>query len=260
MSRKVEMEFVGKSNVPEVVDKAKSSVVGMQKQVEDVQKKFSTAFKDIFLSFTAPLVLFNAALNLITSAIEKRKQDVADAIAFAEKGESKLLNAGDIALARQNAADEASDKEKKMAEDQKEASTEKYLSRGGTWGGNADSVIAELWKGGQWAKAAGMYLGVNKMSTDEDVQRIVRERALKGEAGKPLEATGTDLRTQQGLSNVIGVGANPVVEAMSLQLEESRKQTELLNQMADAYAGANNTDFTKDEVNPSGFKATPYGL
>lgn len=252
--QKVGFKFETESDVPQATEKAKSSVVSMAKQVEDVQKKFSTAFKDIFLAFTAPMVMFNAALNYVQGAIERNRQAVADAIAFAEKGESKLLSAGDIALARQNAQMEATDKEKEMAEKQKEASTQKYLDRGGAWGGNADSVIAELWKSGHWAKAAAMYTGVSKMANDEDVQRIVRERALKSEAGKPLEAQGTELRKLEGLSNVVGVGANPVVEAMSMQLEQSRLQTELLQQIADAYERGGDTDFTKPE------EYTPYGM
>jgi hypothetical protein len=232
------------SDVPQAMDKAKSATVSMGKQVEDVQKKFSTGFKDVFLAFTAPLVLFNAALNFIQGAIDKNRQQVADAIAFAEKGESKLLSAGDVALARQNAADDATEKEKKLAEEQKTASTEKYLEKGGAWGGNADSVISELWKRGQWVKAAGMYTGLEDMGSDKDVQEIVRQRALKGEAAKGMEATGTDLRKLEGLSNVIGVGANPVLEAMSAQLEQARLQTELLDQIASAYANGG-TDFTK---------------
>lgn len=260
MSQKLKLDMEASSNVPEVMDKAKGAAVSMQKQVEDVQKKFSTGFKDIFLAFTAPLVIFNAALNYIQAAIDRHRQHVADAIAFAEKGESQFLSAGDVALARQNAAAEQTKKEKELAETQKVASTKRYLDQGGMmgWGGNADAIIAEMWKSGQWAKASMFALGINDMAKDADVQKLVREKALKGEGGKLLEATGTELRKQEGLSNVIGVGANPVVEAMSAQLEESRKQTELLNQMADAYAKGG-TDFTKPEE-PTGFKATPYGL
>jgi hypothetical protein len=45
---------------------------------------------------------------------------------------------------------------------------------------------------------------------------------------------------------------------MTSQLEETRRQTALLEQMANSAAG-NDTDFTK-ETNSSGFRATPYGM
>jgi len=39
------------SDVPQAMDKAKSATVSFGKQVEDIQKKFSTAFKDIAFAF-----------------------------------------------------------------------------------------------------------------------------------------------------------------------------------------------------------------
>ena len=259
MSQKLGIDFEATTDVPETVDKTKSAVVSMEKQVQDVQKKFSTAFKDIFLAFTAPLVLFNAALNFVSSAIEKRRQEVADAIALAEKGESMFVDKGLAALAQQEKTRKQTETEKKQAEESTVGLTQQYLDQGGMmgWGGNADSVIAEMWKTGHWAKASMMGLGLTDMAKDKDVQEIVKKRAVEGmKEGMP--ATGTDLRTQQGLSNVIGVGANPVVEAMTQQLEEQRKQTELLAQIANG-GPSGNTDFTKEENAPA-YKATPYGL
>jgi hypothetical protein len=60
------------------------------------------------------------------------------------------------------------------------------------------------------------------------------------EAGKSENFKGPE-----GFSNVVGVGANPVIEAMSAQLEEAQKQTALLQQIASKGADSQ-TDFTKD--------------
>ena len=43
----------------------------------------------------------------------------------------------------------------------------------------------------------------------------------------------TDFKGPEGFSNVIGVGPNPVIEAMNAQLEEAQKQTSLLQNLVD---------------------------
>jgi hypothetical protein len=255
MSQELTVNIKATSNVPEAMDKAKSATVSMGKQVEDVQKKFSTGLKDVFLAFTAPLVIFNSILNMIGSAIDKRKADIADAISLAEKGESKYISRELSTQAQYVQQQETDKKEKELASKAATEVAQKQLDQGATWGGTGDEVIAELWKGGQWAKAAGMYTGLEDMASDKDVQKILQRKAKEGL--NTMEATGTDLRTQQGLSNVVGVGANPVVEAMTAQLEEQRRQTQLLEEIANHANGG--TDFTKEET-PGAMKATPYGL
>lgn len=42
----------------------------------------------------------------------------------------------------------------------------------------------------------------------------------------------TAFKAPEGFSNVVGVGANPVMEAMSAQLEQQKRQTELLEIIA----------------------------
>jgi hypothetical protein len=51
---------------------------------------------------------------------------------------------------------------------------------------------------------------------------------------KELDSKPTTFKGPEGFSNVIGVGANPVMEAMASQLEEARKQTALLQILASA--------------------------
>jgi hypothetical protein len=59
------------------------------------------------------------------------------------------------------------------------------------------------------------------------------------------QPAGTNFKGPEGFSNVIGVGPNPVMEAMNLQLEESQKQTALLEKIASPEGGVPK-DFTKD--------------
>ena len=53
-----------------------------------------------------------------------------------------------------------------------------------------------------------------------------------------------DFKGPEGFGKVVGVGANPVMEAMTAQLEESKKQTALLDKIANPGVGMPD-DFTK---------------
>jgi 7-keto-8-aminopelargonate synthetase-like enzyme len=63
------------SDIPQAMDKAKSATVSFSKQVDDIQKKFSTAFKDIFLGFTAPMILIQSAISYISAQMEQARRD-----------------------------------------------------------------------------------------------------------------------------------------------------------------------------------------
>jgi hypothetical protein len=66
------------------------------------------------------------------------------------------------------------------------------------------------------------------------------------ESLSPAAAPGksADFKGPEGFGKVVGVGANPVMEAQIAQLEESKKQTALLQQIANPGAGIPE-DFTK---------------
>jgi hypothetical protein len=81
------------SDVPQAMDKAKTATTGFGKQVEDIGKKFSTSFKDIFLGFAAPMVLLQGAISMISSAMAKAKQDAKDGLDLIAKGETVYASA-----------------------------------------------------------------------------------------------------------------------------------------------------------------------
>ena len=265
------------SDVPQAMDKAKAATVSFSKQVDDIGKKFSMAFKDIAFAFVAPLVLLNSTISYISSAIAKAKQDTQDAMAFAEKGESKYLRSGTVTSARevssrkQDAADRASAKlaAEALAREQgqqgagtfsqseAEKAMETYVAEGkGFWNTT-----------GRLLDTAGMQLGLNDYAKNEEMQKILERRSTGRVDASPEEkarveaeattaaqkasddaakAKGTTFKGPEGFSNVVGVGANPVIEAMTMQLEESRKQTALLEAIArPATGGGVPVDFTK---------------
>jgi hypothetical protein len=120
---------------------------------------------------------------------------------------------------------------------------------------------------GRLLDTAGMQLGLNDYAKNEEMQKILERRSTGRVDASPEEkarveaeattaaqkasddaakAKGTTFKGPEGFSNVVGVGANPVIEAMTMQLEETRKQTALLEVIArPATGGGVPVDFTK---------------
>jgi len=236
------------SDVPQAMDKAKSATVSFGKQVEDIQRKFSTAFKDIAFSFVAPLVLLNTAINYISAAIEKRKQDIKEAYDFAVRAESKYLDSETVVLAKTRAAKEQDEKDREMAKTAKQTEFTKFLEQPGM----RDKVADEI--GGFRGFRLKYGLDANSaedMAKAADVQGVISKMiaplvdASKKTVEDKKQPAGTNFKGPEGFSNVIGVGPNPVMEAMNLQLEEAQKQTALLEKIASPEGGVPK-DFTKD--------------
>jgi hypothetical protein len=89
-----------------------------------------------------------------------------------------------------------------------------------------------------------------KAKVQEQVRQIIAEDLAKNgmipKSGEDVkDKTATNFKGPEGFSHVVGVGANPVLEAMSSQLEEAQKHTALLQQIASKGTDTQ-TDFTKD--------------
>jgi hypothetical protein len=239
------------SDVPQAMDKAKAATVGFSKQVEDIGKKFSMAFKDIAFAFVAPLVLLNSAINFISAAIEKRKQDIKEAYDFAVKAESKYLDSETVVLAKTRAAKEQDEKDRQMAKTAKETEFTKFLEQPGM----RDKVADEI--GGFRGFRLKYGLDANSaedMAKTADVQGVISrmlapmvEQSKKANDLQKEPKGSTSFKGPEGFSNVVGVGANPVMEAMNLQLEEAQKQTGLLQSLVDRNPFMS-SDFTKTET------------
>ena len=248
MSQDLSVNIKTTSDVPQAMDKAKSATVSFGKQVEDIQRKFSTAFKDIAFSFVAPLVLLNTAINYISAAIEKRKQDIKEAYDFAVRAESKYLDSETVVLAKTRAAKEQDEKDREMAKTAKQTEFTKFLEQPGM----RDKVADEI--GGFRGFRLKYGLDANSaedMAKAADVQGVISKMiaplvdASKKTVEDKKQPAGTNFKGPEGFSNVIGVGPNPVMEAMNLQLEEAQKQTALLEKIASPEGGVPK-DFTKE--------------
>lgn len=280
MSNVIQFSINGDTNAEKVTDRVKQSVSALEKNMQGIESKFKSFGKDLFLSFAAPMVILNQAINMISGAIEKSRQEVRDALADAEKGENKYMRAGTTASAREVAARRQDALDRKNAKLAAEALAEEQLKESGEGDAAITQYEEEGAKIGKWEafkrdmKGMLFWSGLSSMSTDTEMQDVLERRAqarmanspeakAQEAAAKQKEAAESQIKAQkdvdkmsttfkgpEGFSNVVGVGANPVLEAMSSQLEEAKRTNELLAQLVtpsrtngwlDAPAGATST-------------------
>jgi hypothetical protein len=211
------------SDVPEAMGKAKSATVSFAKQVEDIQKKFSTAFKDIFLGFTAPMVLLQGAISYISAAIEKAKQDAKEGIDLIATGDTKFATSEEKRAAAFFKRKKEMEDERNLVEAGRTDITKQILNNPGGMFRDfnlPDQYVRKLREGSET---------IDSLSKNADVQRLAMEYFNQTEEGKKIaeslaqeEASAAKPGTfkgPDGFGTVIGVGANPVMEAMTRQNE-----------------------------------------
>jgi hypothetical protein len=94
------------------------------------------------------------------------------------------------------------------------------------------------------------------LAKSADVEKMALDAFLKSPEGQKYavlfeaeKATKENsFRAPEGFSNVVGVGANPVLQALDDSLAEARKQTELLDKIASKGEQSTAPDFTKTEL------------
>ena len=229
------------SDVPEAMNKAKSSVVSFEKQVQDIQKKFSTAFKDIFLGFTAPMVILQNLIGYVSGEIEKAKQNAKEGLDLLSKGESQYATTEQAKTAAFFKRRKELEDEQKLIQAGKEAITKEILTSPEGLGFVLPNQIKARLAAGESITSISQDKGLQEevmkfFQTSEKGRKIIEETSLTGKQ--------KDFKGPEGFSNVVGVGANPVMEAMNAQLEEAQKQTALLDKIANP-PGTGPTDFTK---------------
>jgi hypothetical protein len=242
MSQSLQTELLGKTNIPEVVDKAKSSVKSLDQQVGDIKKKFGESFKDIFLSFLGPMALIGAAISLIAKMIGDYQQKQAEANKAAINGTNDLMSAEDRYWANKQDKKNQDKKQQEENQTQIETRTLEFLMKDQRGFG----ILSEQ------QKAVVRNGGVGTLAQDKGIQERVQKLISEDMAKDPNKSFGKEFKAPEGFSNVVGVGANPVLEAMTAQLEEQRMQTQLLQVIASA-TPAPSADFTKEQSN--GFTA-----
>lgn len=222
MSQDLTVNIKTTSDVPAAMEKSKTAVVSFSKQIEDIQKKFSTSFKDIFLGFAAPMVLLQGVMSYISKSMEEAKRSAKEGIDLLASGESKLVSSEEKRAAAFFKRKKEMDDERKLVESGRTAVTSQILKNEGGMFRDfelPEEYVRKLREGSET---------LDSLSKNRDVQRMAMEYFSTTEQGKKIDESlaqdkkkDTQFKGPEGFSSVIGVGANPVVEAMT-------KQTELL--------------------------------
>ena len=251
MAQSLQIDIKTTSDVPQAMDRAKAATTSFGKQVGDIGKKFGTSFKDIFLSFLGPMALLTTAIALITKMIADQQQKREDANRAAIEGTNALMSAEDRYYANKLNKEKQLREQTEEAKTQRLTTTQEFLEQDPRGKAIIDEIKAAM-PPGMAAGASGLARNTAQSKAMQDrVQAIIAEDMKKnpaaGSTGSALPNS-TPFKAPEGFSNVVGVGANPVMEAMEEQLEEQRKQTGLLQNLVDRnpFAAGVPKDFTKD--------------
>ena len=239
MSQSLEVNIKTSSDVPQAMDKAKVATVSFQKQVEDVGRKFSTAFKDIALGFIAPMVIFQNLLQFIKDDIERAKQDAKDGLDLLAKGDTAYATSEEKKMASFYKAKQEREAEMELAKKGREEIARQFLKT------DAGRRIAY-----EEIRVRGAFEKGFKLEDDPNFQRRALESFLaspEGQNFKPIfeeQKKEKDFKGPEGFGNVIGVGPNPVMEAMARQTEIALAQLAELQKISGS-TPAGQGDFTK---------------
>lgn len=245
MAQTLEVNIKTTSEVPQAMDKAKSATVSFSKQVEDIQKKFSTSFKDIFLGFTAPMVLLQGAMSMISEAIAKAKQDAKEGLDLLAKGETIYASSEEKKMANFFKAKREREDEMKSVEAGKKELARRFMTET-----PEGKEMQTRFISGAVASQRPIP-SLEQMIAMPGVKEEALKRFLESPEGKEYKPIFEDKKAAgkfeglQGFSSVVGVGSNLALEMITAQLEEQRKQTALLQQIASP-VGAVPQDFTKE--------------
>lgn len=259
------------SEVPQAMDKAKQAVTGFSKQVEEVnrktnqstkqetekassqidgiQKRFGNSFKDIFLSMLGPMALFTAAMALIGKLIEENRKKQEDAKQAAVDGTNEMISAEDRYYQTKLANEKKRKEDTAQAKLSREQTTIEFMRndpRGyKIYQDYVEGKIGDTSRGDVGERN-------RKFNAKYDAQVQAAVAALLAEDAKknPINVKAVDDKIEkfngpEGFSNVVGVGANPVMEAMAAQTEIALQQLAELQKL-NAKGNDTQTDFTKD--------------
>jgi hypothetical protein len=247
MSNDVTVTIGGETTVPEAVDKSKKAMGQMENALVGMNKKMENFGKDLILSYIAPMVLLNKAFDYVSQKIEENKQKAKEALDFAAKGESKELDPATIKMAR-NMQEQAN-----RIEEQAKAATARAIVTEDFLRNATDKDKERLHKrlgplgAFMYEAGFGTYEDFSKNKSIQDAVRDIQNANIMREEEanrKVKDRTGLDTLGVQNA--VFGIGTSPLIGALNEQLEQQKRQTVLLEQIADKTPSiAGDSDYTK---------------
>ena len=257
MSQDLTVNIKTTSDVPEAMDKAKQVTSNFGRQVQDIQKKFGNAFKDIFLGFTAPMIILQSAISYISAQMEQARRDAKEGLDLIAQGKSEFASSQEAKTAAFFKRRQELEEEKRLVKEGRANMTEQILTDPELSKGFVlPQRITQRLQSGESIKSVSKDQELGRMAMDflpetEKGRKILSETtptdttAAQKASDDEAKAKGTTFKGPEGLSNVVGVGSNPVMEAMTMQLEETRRQTALLEIIARPAGGGVPVDYTK---------------
>lgn len=268
MSQSLELNIKTTSDVPQAVDRAKEAITSLEKrasgvkvttaggaveqtttkatsaigsQFDKIGKSFGNTISSVFLSFAGPLAIVSGIIGFLGEKIAEANQLAEDGLNRIAEGKSKLVSDEESKMAAFFKAKDASEKEKREVQAGKAEMTRRFLD--------------ETPEGIKIKRTAVDDFAVTAMTRDPELQKKALAAFLASDEGKKYskifeseKATKENsFRAPEGFSNVVGVGANPVLQAMDEALTESKKQTGLLEEIATTTKSGNYLDFTKKD-------------
>jgi hypothetical protein len=263
------------SDVPQAMDKAKDAITSLEKraasakvspvasaveqttgkatsavgsQFDKIGKSFGNTISSVFLSFAGPLAIVSGVIGLIANSIAEAKQLAEDGLNRIAEGKSKLATDEETKMANFFKAKDAREKEEREIQAGRVEMTRRFL----TETEEGKKVYQQALDSGRTTIIGG----TTEMAMYDDVQKMALDAFLKSPEGKRYasifeaeKASKDSFKAPEGFSNVVGVGANPVLQAMDESLAESKKQTNLLEDISANQKRGQYDDFTKTELN-----------
>jgi len=248
MSQSLELNIKTTSDVPQAVDRAKEAITSLEKRASGVKvgttggaveqtttkatsaigsqfdrigKTFGNTISSVFLSFTGPLAIISGIISLVAGSIAEAKQLAQDGLNRIAEGKSKLATDEETKMANFFKAKDAREKEENEIKAGREEMTRRFLTE--TDQGKA--VMREAQASGR----ASFLTGTGDMSKAADMQKLSLAAFLASPEGKKYasmfdEEKKNSFKPPEGFSNVVGVGANPVMEKMTEAIEVAKEQ------------------------------------
>lgn len=267
MAQSLELNIKTTSDVPQAVDRAKEAITSLEKrasgvkvttaggaveqtttkatsavgsQFDKIGKSFGNTISSVFLSFLGPLAIISAIIGLVANSIAEAKQLATDGLNRIAEGKSKLATDEETRMANFFKAKDLREKEEKEVAAGKKEMTRRFL--------------AETAEGQRIQKEAdargetGIHRGI-RLEGRADIQKKALEAFLKSPGGSKYasmfdEEKKNSFKPPEGFSNVVGVGANPVMEKMTEAIEVAKEQLVELKKFNTNFE-SNETDFTK---------------
>ena len=242
MSNVIKFSIDGTTNAEQVAGRAKAAVGGLDKQLEGIGKKFGSSFKDIFLSFLGPMALLTAAIAFIGKMIADNEKKRADANQAAIDDTNKLMSAEDKYWANKRNNEKKSKETVEEAETERISGTQAFLMED-----PRGKAIVEKFKSKSPIPMGNMAAVLSKNpEIQAQVQALIAED-MKKNPGAGANLKDTTFKGPEGFSNVIGVGANPVLENLTRMTDIQQGILDWLKSRPSS-TGITDVDFTKNPI------------